>query len=144
MGQLKNSAWIEEQFASDIMNQKKVDGTHLFPIVGFELEGKNMYILTYGGELQPITIVKKKNRTGQILDFESTINTQEWPENMIEKYREADYLIKIEKDVIVVTIICSGRKEEHRYISNLEGSRFKSIIEIKGWLLDYLVPSAFK
>jgi len=143
LAQLKDGAWIEEKFASDIMERKNINGTHLFPIVGFEFGEGNMYVLTYGGELQPVTIVYKKNNIGQIVDFESTINTQEWPEIMVNKYRQADCTIKIEKDVIVLTILCAGKKETYRFISNLDGSRFKTILEMKGWLLNYLIPPVF-
>ncbi len=143
IGQLKNGAWIEEKFASNIMERKVICEKHLFPIVGFEFEDGNMYVLSYGGELQPILIEGEESRWGRIINFESTINTQEWPDKMVRRYRNADYLIKIGQDTIVVMINLSGKQEIYRYISNLNGSRFKSIVEIKGCLLDYLIPSVF-
>jgi hypothetical protein len=43
----------------------------------------------------------------------------------------------------VLTILCAGKKETYRFISNLDGSRFKTILEMKGWLLNYLIPPVF-
>ena len=141
--QVRNGAWIEERFALDIMERKVVDGTYLFPIVGFEMIDENLFVLTYGGESQPITISKKKENAGQIIDFAFTINTQEWPKDSIEKYSKADYFIKVEENIVELTVVCSKKKEKYRYIGRFGDSRFKSILEIKGWLLNYLIPPVF-
>lgn len=141
--QVRNGAWIEERFALYIMERKVVNGTYLFPIVGFEMIDENLFVLTYGGESQPITISKKKENAGQIIDFAFTINTQEWPKDSIEKYSKADYFIKVEEDIVELTVVCSKKKEKYRYIGRFGDSRFKSILEIKGWLLNYLIPPVF-
>lgn len=140
--QVKNGAWIEERFALDIMERKVVNGTYLFPIVGFEKIDGNLFVLTYGGESQPITISNKEEDVGQIIDFAFAINTQEWPKDSIEKYSKADYFIKVEENVIELTVACSEKKEKYRYLGRFGDSRFKSILEIKGWLLNYLIPPA--
>lgn len=141
--QVRNGAWIEERFALDIMERKVVNGTYLFPIVGFEMNDENLFVLTNGGESQPITISKKKENAGQIIGFAFTINTQEWPKDSIEKYSKADYFIKVEEDIVELTVVCSKKKEKYRYIGRFGDSRFKSILEIKGWLLNYLIPPIF-
>ncbi|WP_143010112.1 hypothetical protein [Prevotella communis] len=140
--QVKNGAWIEERFALDIMERKVVNGTYLFPIVGFEKIDGNLFVLTYGGESHPITISNEKEDVGQIIDFAFAINTQEWPKDSIEKYSKADYFIKVEENVIELTVACSEKKEKYRYIGRFGDSRFKSILEIKGWLLNYLIQPA--
>lgn len=136
----KNIAWIAERFAEHIINDKKILGEDLFPIVGFQKVNGVLFIQTYGGELTKV--VSRKTKNGTLIDnFKYTINLQKWPERLIKKYNNVKVYYYFDKDKIHVLIRGNGVLKKYSYTSNIRDSRFQSILEIKGWLLEHLIPT---
>lgn len=138
----KQCAWIEERFAKSIIDDRSIEAKYLFPIEGFEEVNDTLYILVYGGELQPVS--HSGNESDCLIgSFSDLINTQVWPDSCIEAYGNAVITCrKAEKDIIV-TIKTSEEVHHYKYISSIDGSRFCTILEIKGWLLNYLISPVF-
>lgn len=135
-----DKAWISERFANQIIKNKCVRSQDVFPIVGFEKQHGILYILTYGGEMQPV--ITKKTKEGLLIsNFPYTINLYSWPEDQIDKYSKTKVYYQFIGDKIKVEIRIGNDKEIFLYTSNVYGSTFRNLLELKGWLLDLLLPS---
>lgn len=131
-------AWIEERFANCIIDSGIIHREYLFPIDGFECIQGEMYILTYGGELSRVQ--SKETDDGYLItNFEHLINLQVWPNWLVEKYGKSQIYYNFENENIILTIKGKHILERYRFINEVRGSRFGSILEIKGWLLDVLI-----
>ena len=131
-------AWIEERFVNCIVDSGVIHSEYLFPIDGFERIQGEMYILTYGGEL--IRIQSKKTNEGYLItNFDYLINIQVWPKWLVEKYSKSQIYYNFDNDKILLTIKGNNEIERYSFISSIRGSRFGSLLEIKGWLLDVLI-----
>ena len=135
-----DKAWISENFANHIINNKIMQSRDIFPIVGFQKTQGTLYILTYGGELQPV-LTKETNEGFLISNFQYTINLYSWPKTQINRYNEAKVYYQYIGDKIKVKIIIGKQIQNIYYISNIYGSTFRNLLELKGWLLDFLLPS---
>jgi hypothetical protein len=133
-------AWIEERFVNSIINDGIIHNEFLFPVEGFVCIHDKLYIQTYGGELNRIQF-KKTDDGYMITNFEYLINLQIWPEWLVEKYSKSQIFYNIEGDKITINIKGPHINEEYCYISNIGGSKYGSILEIKGWLLDLLLAN---
>ena len=143
LGQNKNVAWIESDFANSIMDSKKVSGKYLFSIEGFQKINGHLFILTYHGELTKVNYRKITNGY-EIINFGYLINLNSWPKSIADLYSKAIVTFYFEGEDMCLTIKTSKGIEKRRYISNLRGNRFATILEIEGWLLTYLVPNIFE
>lgn len=135
----RKMAWIEKRFADAIMERKEIVSEYLFPIIGFEKEGEDLYILTYGGDLQPIQI-REKGRRKEIIDIEETINIQEWPLDLVKEFDSSTVLVEERNNTINVTIITNKKIYKLSFINSLNGNNFSTLLEMQGWLLNYLIP----
>jgi len=131
-------AWIEERFANCIISDENIHNEYLFPIEGFVCIHGKLYIQTYGGDLNRIQS-QKTDEGYKITNFEYLINLQIWPKWLVEKYSKSQIFYNIEDDKITIDIKGPHIKEKYCYISNIGGSRYGSILEIKGWLMDLLL-----
>ena len=131
-------AWIEERFANCIIDSGIINCEYLFPIEGFERIQGDMYILTNGGELNRIQS-KKTDEGYLITNFEHLVNLQEWPKWLVEKYTKSQIYYSFENEKIILTVKGEHTSEKYYFIHNINGSRFGSILEIKGWLLDVMI-----
>ncbi len=135
-----DKAWISERFALQIINKKNLQSKYIFPIVGFETHNGCLYILTYGGEIQPVAT--KTTKEGMLLsNFQYTINLSSWPKWQIEKYSKSKVYYQYVGDKIEVEIKTGKYTEHLSFTSNVYGSRFRNLLEFKGWLLDFLLPT---
>lgn len=131
-------AWIEERFANCMIDSGIIQCEYLFPINGFEFIQGKMYILTYGGELSRVQ--SKKTDNGYLItNFEHLVNLQEWPKWLVEKYTKSQIYYSFENEKIILTVKGEHTSEKYYFIHNINGSRFGSILEIKGWLLDVMI-----
>lgn len=134
-----DKAWISENFANHIINNKIMQSHDVFPIVGFQRSHGTLYILTYGGELQPV--LTKETKEGLLIsNFQYTINLCSWPKDQIDRYNEAKVYYQFIGDKIKVKIIVGKQIQDIYYLSNIYGSSFRNLLELKGWLLDCLLP----
>ena len=109
-----DKAWISERFALQIINKKNLQSKYIFPIVGFETHNGCLYILTYGGEIQPVAT--KTTKEGMLLsNFQYTINLSSWPKWQIEKYSKSKVYYQYVGDKIEVEIK-TGKYTEHIYL----------------------------
>lgn len=135
-----DKAWISERFALQIIHKKNLQSKYIFPIVGFETHNGCLYILTYGGEMQPVAT--KTTKDGMLLsNFQYTINLSSWPKCQIEKYSKSKVYYQYVGDKIEVEIKTGKYTEHLSFTSNVYGSRFRNLLEFKGWLLDFLLPT---
>ena len=135
-----DKAWISERFALQIIHKKNLQSKYIFPIVGFETHNGCLYILTYGGEMQPVAT--KTTKEGMLLsNFQYTINLSSWPKCQIEKYSKSKVYYQYVGDKIKVEIKTGKYTEHLSFTSNVYGSRFRNLLEFKGWLLDFLLPT---
>lgn len=135
-----DKAWISERFALQIIHKKNLQSKYIFPIVGFETHNGCLYILTYGGEMQPVAT--KTTKEGMLLsNFQYTINLSSWPKCQIEKYSKSKVYYQYVGDKIEVEIKTGKYSEHLSFTSNVYGSRFRNLLEFKGWLLDFLLPT---
>lgn len=135
-----DKAWISERFALQIIHKKNLQSKYIFPIVGFETHNGCLYILTYGGEMQPVAT--KTTKEGMLLsNFQYTINLSSWPKCQIEKYSKSKVYYQYVGDKIEVEIKTGKYTEHLSFTSNVYGSRFRNLLEFKGWLLDFLLPT---
>ena len=135
-----DKAWISERFALQIIHKKNLQSKYIFPIVGFETHNGCLYILTYGGEMQPVAT--KTTKEGMLLsNFQYTINLSSWPKWQIEKYSKSKVYYQYVGDKIEVEIKTGKYTEHLSFTSNVYGSRFRNLLEFKGWLLDFLLPT---
>ena len=135
-----DKAWISERFALQIIHKKNLQSKYIFPIVGFETHNGCLYILTYGGEIQPVAT--KTTKEGMLLsNFQYTINLSSWPKWQIEKYSKSKVYYQYVGDKIEVEIKTGKYTEHLSFTSNVYGSRFRNLLEFKGWLLDFLLPT---
>ena len=135
-----DKAWISERFALQIIHKKNLQSKYIFPIVGFETHNGCLYILTYGGEMQPVAT--KTTKDGMLLsNFQYTINLSSWPKCQIEKYSKSKVYYQYVGDKIKVEIKTGKYTEHLSFTSNVYGSRFRNLLEFKGWLLDFLLPT---
>lgn len=131
-------AWIEERFANCIIDSGIIHREYLFPIEGFERIQGDLYILTNGGELNRVQS-KLTDEGNLITNFEYLVNLQVWPKWMVEKYAKSQLYYIIEEDKIKLTVESDHITESYVFITDIRGSHFGSILEIKGWLLDVLI-----
>lgn len=135
-----DKAWISERFALQIIHKKNLQSKYIFPIVGFETHNGCLYILTYGGEMQPVAT--KTTKEGMLLsNFQYTINLSSWPKCQIEKYSKSKVYYQYVGDKIKVEIKTGDHTEHLFFTSDVYGSRFRNLLEFKGWLLDFLLPT---
>lgn len=135
-----DKAWISERFALQIIHKKNLQSKYIFPIVGFETHNGCLYILTYGGEMQHVAT--KTTKEGMLLsNFQYTINLSSWPKCQIEKYSKSKVYYQYVGDKIEVEIKTGKYTEHLSFTSNVYGSRFRNLLEFKGWLLDFLLPT---
>ena len=135
-----DKAWISERFALQIINKKSLQSEQIFPIEGFEIHDGRLYILTYGGEMQPVTT--KETEEGMLIsNFQHTINLSSWPKYQIEKYGKSKVYYQYVGDKIKVEIKTGDHTEHLFFTSDVYGSRFRNLLEFKGWLLDFLLPT---
>ena len=135
-----DKAWISERFALQIIHKKNLQSKYIFPIEGFELHNGCLYVLTYGGEMQPVAT--KTTKEGMLLsNFQYTINLSSWPKCQIEKYSKSKVYYQYVGDKIEVEIKTGKYTEHLSFTSNVYGSRFRNLLEFKGWLLDFLLPT---
>ena len=135
-----DKAWISERFALQIIHKKNLQSKYIFPIVGFETHNGCLYILTYGGEMQPVAT--KTTKEGMLLsNFQYTINLSSWPKCQIEKYSKSKVYYQYVGDKFEVEIKTGKYTEHLSFTSNVYGSRFRNLLEFKGWLLDFLLPT---
>ena len=142
-GQNKNVAWIESKFVDNIVYDRKADGKYLFPVEGFQMENGKLFILTYNGEITPLNYKKVANDY-EIENFGNYISQFSWAEQLENLYRKAVFTFRYENEDICLTIKTAKGTEKHRYVCDFGGSRFATILEAKGWLLDMLVPNIFE
>lgn len=142
-GQNKNVAWIESKFVDNIVYDRKADGKYLFPVEGFQMENGKLFILAYNGEITPLKY-KKTATDYEIENFGSYISEFSWSENLESLYRKAVFTFRYDNEDICLTIKTAKGTEKRRYVCDLGGSRFATILEAKGWLLDMLVPNIFE
>ncbi len=136
----ERKAWIEERFMNSIVDSSVIHNEYLFPIVGFECINGYLYIQTCGGELSRIQ--SKKTHDGYLItNFRYLINLQAWPDSIVEKYAKSKICYKIENEKIILTVKGERETEVYIFTSNVKESRFKSILEIKGWLFDIFMGS---
>lgn len=134
-----DKAWISESFANHIIRNKKVLSQDIFPIVGFERAQGVLYILTYGGEMQPV--LTKETKEGLLIsNFQYTINLCSWPKDQIDRFNGAKVYYQYVGDKIKVKIKIGNQIQNIYFINNIYGSTFKNLLELKGWLLDFLLP----
>jgi len=131
-------AWIEERFANCIIDSGIIHCEYLFPIEGFERIQGNLYILTNGGELSRIQS-KKTDEGYLITNFEYLVNLQVWPEWLVERFAKLQLYYCLEDEKIILTVKDGHAIETYVFINDIRGSRFGSVLEIKGWLLDHLL-----
>lgn len=135
-----DKAWISERFALQIINKKSLQSKYIFPIEGFEIHNGCLYVLTYGGEMQPV--MTKATKEGMLIsNFQYTINLYSWPKYQIEKYSKSKVYYQYVGDKIKVEIRTGEYTEHLFFTSNVHGNRFGNLLEFKGWLLDFLLPT---
>ena len=76
-----------------------------------------------------------------ISNFQYTINLYSWPKYQIEKYSKSKVYYQYVGDKIKVEIRTGEYTEHLFFTSNVHGNRFGNLLEFKGWLLDFLLPT---
>lgn len=143
--QSTRTAWYIAETVDSILTYGRYKRA-FYPIQGFETDEKGqLWVLVTSGELSVIhKNVKKLNQKDktdwhEMENFCSLFNLSAWSKDQQELYLNSKVFFQVEGDDIHVRFITSKGVEEYRYTSLIGGiSRFSTILEMKGYLFDFM------
>ena len=143
--QSTRTAWYIAETVDSILTYGRYKRA-FYPIQGFEMDEKGrLWTLVTSGELSiihnNIRSLNKKDRSDwhEMENFRYLINLSAWSKNNQDHYLTSKVFYQLEGDDIHVRVITSKGVEEYRYTSLIGGiSKFSSILEMKGYLFDFI------
>lgn len=132
-------AWLITNIVDSVITHGRYHH-EFYPIVAFEIghDGR-LYVKAYNSEFFPVITNKETSYGKKISNFSYVINFETWTKENFARYSKADIYYKHIGDDIIVTFFYDDVKEQYKFTSLIDGySRFGTVLEIKGYLFDYL------